>query len=470
MNCLYSKEIIRTEDPPNKKKPVGLIRPVGILVSGTVIAHGISALAMPVISRLYSPADFSVLAVFSGILSVISVAACLRFDIAVTIPDNDTDAVNMLALALNSAVIVSVLLCIPSLLMAEKVSLLLNQPNLQPYLWLLPLGVLLAATYSAFQNWFVRQKQFRLIATSRVGQSFGAVSTQIALSFAFAAPLGLLVGYILNSGAACLVLGWNLFKAKDKLWKAISMHQMRAMAETYYRFPKYSTFEALGNSAAIQVPIVMIAAVSVGPEAGYLTMAMYVLQAPVALIGTAIAQVYLSRAPEENRAGQLGRFTADIFGKLLKTGTGPLLFAAIISPVTFPILLGEEWRRAGHLVVWMTPWFVMQFIAYPISMALHVSAKQRTALILQIFALITRVGVVWVFGSVAANWVSEAYAISGFAIYSVYAAVVLHAVSIKKRDLTRCFLESLPYLFAWVVFGYITTLGIDTIIRFFKHG
>jgi O-antigen/teichoic acid export membrane protein len=201
--------------------------------------------------------------------------------------------------------------------------------------------------------------------------------------------------------------------------------------------------------------------VAVGPEAGYLMMAMYVLQAPVALIGTAIAQVYLSRAPDEHRAGQLGKFTAEIFGKLLKAGVGPLLFAGIVSPVAFPIVLGEEWRRAGELVVWMTPWFVMQFIAYPISMALHVTGKQRTALTLQVFALLARVGVVWVFGSVAANKVAEAYAISGFVIYSVYVALVLHAATIRKTELTKYSWESLPHMVSWVLLGFGMKIGIN---------
>ena len=61
------------------------IRAVAVLVGGSAIAHGITAVALPVLTRLYTPADFSVLAVFSGILSVVSVAACLRFDIAVSI-------------------------------------------------------------------------------------------------------------------------------------------------------------------------------------------------------------------------------------------------------------------------------------------------------------------------------------------------------------------------------------------------
>jgi O-antigen/teichoic acid export membrane protein len=452
---------------PNKKKPIGLIRSVGILVTGTVIAHSITALVTPVLSRLYSPADFSLLAVFSGVLSIISVAACLRFDIAIPLPDKDADATNILALALSSAVGVSIMIGIPCLLMPEQISRLLNQMSIQSYLWLLPPGVLLAAIYSLLQNWFVRKKRFGLISTSRIGQSVGAAGTQVGLGFAGAAPLGLIVGHIMNSGAACLVLGCKLARSEGRLWKTISVPRMRAMASSHHRFPKYSTFEALSNSAAIHVPIIIIAAVAAGPDAGHIMMGMYVLQAPVALIGTAIAQVYLSHAPAEHRAGKLDKFTAEILGKLLKVGAGPLFFAAIISPVAFPIVFGEEWRRAGHLVSWMAPWFLMQFIVYPISMALHVTNRQRTAFMLQAFSFFFRISTVSAFGYIAPSIIAEAYAISGFVIYSIYAGIILEAVSIGRTEIIISLREALPFMVAWIVLGSATRIGIHIALGMF---
>lgn len=47
------------------------IRSVGVLVGGTALAHGITALALPELSRLYSPADFSALFVFTSLLFII---------------------------------------------------------------------------------------------------------------------------------------------------------------------------------------------------------------------------------------------------------------------------------------------------------------------------------------------------------------------------------------------------------------
>ena len=459
---MTTKEILATS-----KQRSNFIRSVGLLVSGNALAHAFTAVATPFLSRLYSPGDFSALAVFSGLMSLFSAAACLRFDLAVTIPDNDTDAMNILTLALSSAGAVSVLIAIPSLLMPDKIARKLNQPILQSYLWLLPPGILLAASYSALQSWFLRKKQFGLIAGSRVSQSVGGASAQVGFGLAHAAPFGLLIGYIINSGAACVVLGCNLLIEQKQVLQTISLARIRAMATAHYRFPKYSTLEALSNTAAIQLPIIMIAAVAAGPEAGYLTMAMYVMQAPVALVGTAIGQVYLSRAPDEHRIGRLGQFTAEIFGGLLKVGVGPLLFVGIVSPVLFPVVFGKPWARAGQLVSWMTPWFVMQFIAYPISMALHVTGNQRTALLLQISGLVIRVGTVWFVGVVAANWIAEAYALSGFLIYLLYVALVLRAVSYRTMELTRHLTQSLPHIVAWTLIALGITMGSEAILKAF---
>lgn len=425
------------------------IRSVGVLVGGTALAHGITALALPVLSRLYSPADFSALAVFTSLLSIISVAACLRFDVAVTIPHRDTDAANLLALALGCALVVSLLVAVPVLLFPERIAEWLNQATLRSYLWLLPVGVLLAASYSALQGWLVRKKEFGQIARSRVAQSAAAAGTQVSMGMAGVGTFGLLLGYVMNTGAACIMLGYRVIRFERESLRAITWSGMRAMAAEHHRFPKYSTWEALSNSAAIQVPIIMIAAMAVGPEAGYLSMAMYVMQAPMALFGTAIGQVYLSRAPEEHRAGRLGEFTAEVFGGLLKTGVGPLLFVGIVSPVVFPFVFGAEWRRAGHLVAWMTPWFIMQFLASPISMAIHVTGYQRAALQLQVFGLVIRVLAVWGASLWFEQRIAESYALSGFVSYFIYLIVIIKIVRASYSELKHQLFRAIFPLILW---------------------
>lgn len=433
------------------------LRAVIVLVSGSAIAHGLSALALPVLSRLYSPADFGLLAVFSSCLAIIASAACLRYDIAIPLPERDDDALNLLAIALACTAGVATTVGLATTFTADWIARTLGQPSLADYLWLLPAGVLLAGTYSALQYWFVRQKQFHHLAKTRIAQSAFSVGMQIGMGAIGIKPLGLLVGYVMNAGIACVGLTHKLLGQPIQL----SWLRMRQLAAEYRRFPKYSTFEALANTAAIQVPIVMIAAIASPAEAGFLMLAMYVMQSPTALIGTAISQAYLSRAATEFRKQNLGTFTAQILGGLLRAGLGPFVAIGILSPMLFTLILGADWHRSGVLVSWMTPWFLMQFLASPISMALHVTGRQRQAFVLQVASLVVRILMVAVAGDIATSMLGEWYAVSGFVVYLSYLVVVLRAVGSTGTELRAAALGSLRTTAAWVAVAMVLAFALD---------
>ena len=436
------------------------IRAVVVLIGGSAIAHGITAVALPVLTRLYTPADFSVLAVFSGILSVVSVAACLRFDIAVSIPEHDVDAVNLLALAVLCAGLFAAVALLIVILAPAWVTGILKQPRIEPYLVMLPVGIFLAGAYSALQMWFVRNRQFALIARSRVAQSAASAGTQVGLGALAITPVGLLVGFVMNTGVACIGLGYRFLRDKRSRGAqvAASWTGMTAMAKAYQRYPKFSTFEALFNSAAIQVPIIIIAALASGPEAGYLALAMAVMQAPMALFGTAIAQVFVSKAPAEFRAGRLGSFTAEVFGGLLKAGAGPIIAAGILAPVAFPLIFGATWERAGWLVAWMTPWFVLQLLSSPLSMVLHVVGRQRAALALQLCALVLRVSTVLLASTWWPEMLPEAYALSGFVFYACYLGCVLALAKVGWARVLLEFRRALSLGALWVAVATLFAL------------
>lgn len=411
------------------------IRSIGVLVGGTSVAHAITALVMPISTRLYTPHDFTVAAAFTSLLAMISVVACLRFDIAIPLPERDLEAVNLLSLSAISAIAVALLTALALAALPSTAFVALAEPQLLPLLWLLPIAVLIAGLYLALQMWYVRTQAFGVVARSRIAQSTLAAGGQISLGVLGHAPLGLIVGQMMNYGAASLTLGGRFLIRERALWRQVSLPGMAAAFRSNVRFPRYSVWEALANAASIHLPILIIVALAAGPEAGYLTLAMFLLQAPMAVIGNAAAQVYLSGAPEAYRGGSLADYTQTHLGGLLRVATPPLLFLALVSPSAFGLIFGEAWVRAGVLVTWMVPWFLMQFATSPISTALHVVGHQRSAMILQMTGLAVRVGVVVIVGFTAKSWISESYALSSFIFYGMYMAVVVRAVGLTLHDI-----------------------------------
>ena len=448
--CLIAraKEGIRKLLPKNK-----FARSVSVLVGGTAGSQAIMVLVLPILTRLYTPDDFAVLAIYTAIFGILVSVACLRLEIAIPLPKSDTVAINVFALALFFPLVMACFVGFLLIIAGNEIAGLLGQEKVGEYFWLIPLGIWLSGSYGALQYWATRNKNFTLVAKTRLTQALGGAGTMLIFGVAGIAPLGLLLGKVISIGAGIFGLGRNVLTKHLEAAKTISLKGMRSAFGEYQRFPKYSTFEAFANNGGVQLPVLLIASVVAGPEVGFLMLATRVMAAPMGLIGKAVSQVYLATAADKYRDGQLGAHTVHVIGGLCKTGVGPLIFAGITAPVLFPVIFGTEWVRAGELVAWMTPWFVMQFLVSPISMTLHVTGQQATALMLQVAGLVLRTGGVIGAALFLKAYVVEVYAVSGFMFYGLYLFVVARIAKIKLSALR----EALPLkmLFGWVSLAFV---------------
>jgi len=411
------------------------LRDVLKLALGTVLGRALSLAALPLVTRLYAPEDFAILAVYLSLVSLVSVMACFRLEVAIPLADDETDAANLLALALTALFVVSGIALLLTLTMPSPLAQLFGKPEIAPHLWLVPLGVALAGSYAAFQFWATRARRFGAIARTRVGQAVTGVTTILTLGWAGMAPLGLLLGNALNTGAGGVTLAFQAVRSDRRTLRSICPNRMRAALRKYYRYPLYSTPEALFNIAGIQVPVLLIAAYG-GSEAGFLLLAMQIMTAPMTLLGASISQVYMSRAPEEFRQGRLAYFTFSIMRRLVIIGTGPLVAAALLSPILFPWIFGVEWARSGEIVAWLAPWMAFQFIASPVSMVMFVVGRQRGMLILTFSGAVVRIGAVILSMTLGIS-VVEMFAVSSAVFYALCCAVFVHASQAEslKREL-----------------------------------
>ena len=187
-------------------------RNVFTLTSGTAIAQAIPVVLSPVLSRLYSPEDFGILALFMSVAAVLSVIATGRYELAIMIPENKKDAYNVLAISLLISFVTGILSLILVLLLRKSAVVFFDEPNIGPWFFLIPVVVLFAGIYQSFNYWSTRQKTFKLNAVSRVSQSTTNVITSLGLGIAKAGPAGLIAGYIIGQVFAGLILVVNFFK------------------------------------------------------------------------------------------------------------------------------------------------------------------------------------------------------------------------------------------------------------------
>jgi len=374
-------------------KPGNFIVSVAALTGGAVFGRLISVLSLPLLTRLYSPVDFSELSVYLALINTLSVAMCLRLEFALTLPEDDCDAINLLALALLVSNL-SVMLIVAVVTFApEFLFFLLGSFKFSGNLWLLPFGLWMSATYAIFQYWATRKRRFKAIASTRVFQSLMGASTTLLLGWASIAPLGLMLGSAFGTGLGFFGLGADALRKDRSLLRSVNFNAMMSVLRRYQRFPKYSTFEALANSAGSQLPIVVIAATAASPEAGFLLLAIQIMLAPVNLVGAAVSQVFLSRAPQAHRDGVLPEATFEVLRNFVRYAIIPLVVLVLLAPTLVPYLFGARWERAGVVMIWMLPWVVMSFLSTPISVVMYVKERQVSALVVMLIGLVFRLGV-----------------------------------------------------------------------------
>lgn len=412
-----------------RRFPAGsFARNVGVLTGGTVFAQGLSVLALPLLTRLYSPDDFSLLAVYSAVIGIVTVVSCLRYNIAIPLPEDDADAMALLVVSLAAGAAISLLLALPVLLAPEATANLLGQPELTPYLWLIPLGVLFASTYNALQYWATRKKRFALVTKTRMTRSVGGIGAQLGIGWVHATPFGLLFGYMLYSGLGFFGLFRDLVRRDKTSFQDLSSDRVFDQFKRYSRFPIWSVPEALLNAIGSQVPLILIAAWAAGPEAGYLMLAMRVMGLPMGLVGSSVAQVFAAETSEHLRKGTLGAFTRRTMRTLLIQGGPPLLAIGVLAPLLFPWIFGSEWARAGWLVAWLTPGFILQFVASPVSIALHAIGKVQIAMFLQLFGALLRTLPLIFIGTSNAPILPEVFSLTTVIFYSAFLVAILGAL------------------------------------------
>ena len=83
----------------NKFKSESAVKSVFLLAGGTAIGQAIYVFVTPILSRLYSPSDFGVLAIYAALLSILGTFTSLSYHLAIPLPEEDASAINLLVLS-----------------------------------------------------------------------------------------------------------------------------------------------------------------------------------------------------------------------------------------------------------------------------------------------------------------------------------------------------------------------------------
>lgn len=362
-----------------------------MLASGTVIAQAIAVGASPLLSRLYTPDAFGAFGVFVAIVSLGAVAVGLRYDAAIPLADRDDEAWAVVALTLVLVVLVSLVVGLLTWLFVGTGVIDPLPGALRETLILIPMALFLTGVHQTLTFWATRTEAFAATARAGVAQSMTQTAGQIAFGVMGGAALGLGAGFLIGRAAGVGLLRAALGPRVQARLRGLSARDLRAAASKYRRFPIIALWSSLLNSAGFQVPILVLAVLFHSTVVGWFLLTVRVLQLPLAVIGSAVGQVYYARASKSS-VDELGSTTRSVFQALAVLGTGPLVLLVVGGDEGFALVFGEAWRQAGDYARWLAPWLLLVFVASPLSTMVYVLSRQRGEFLFQLALVGVRVG------------------------------------------------------------------------------
>lgn len=355
------------------------LRSVGVIAGGTAAGQAILLAASPILSRLYVPEDFGLVAVYLSLSTILGSVAAGRYELAIPLPREHREATNLAALALLSALIFSFLVAVALLCINEVPAMRQVFPEVPTIFWLVPFGVLFQSAFQTLTYLSLRNKRFARISSSRAGKSGVMASVQLA-----GFPLGsvnLVFGALAGQVFGTLALATSSFRQSEI--KSVSWPRIKLAADTYRKFPLFTSWAGLLNTMGTQFPPLFLAALFSPASAGYYLLANRVIGMPVSLISGAVGNIYLSHGAALADGGQLGDLTQKIICGLVRISLLPAVFLCLFGPWIFVFVFGSEWHNSGLIVQWLILMVFFQFIFSPLSTIFGILEKNHVGLALQ---------------------------------------------------------------------------------------
>ncbi len=360
------------------------------LVTGTAMAQAIPLALSPILTRLYTPDDFGILATYMSLAAVVTVIVSLKYDIAIIIPEKDEDSANITVLSILIAFIISTLIFLVVFFFNLELSSFLTDNKedartLSNWLYFIPASVLFMGVFNAMSFWFNRKTLYKRMAASKVINTTGMTGVQIGSGALGFTPIGLLLGFISGRIFSVLYLIYKFKRDKDSVFSKITKSGMLALMKRYKRFPYFTLPAEFINVVSNQLPIFVIGKYFGGGILGNYSLMERVLNAPISLLGRSVLDVFKQRASEDYaRDGNCKDIFVKTFKTLVLLSIIPTILLFFISPFIFGIIFGKEWIMAGEFAQIFSILFFFKFTASPLSYMFNIAEKQHYDMFWQI--------------------------------------------------------------------------------------
>lgn len=413
---------------------VGLVRGqffrnVAMVLSGAALAQLITVLFSPVISRLFTPADFGVLGSFMALVAFAGPIATMSFSSAIVLPRQEEDATALawLCLLISAGTSILSLVAIALFRLTEGRYFAGMLDNL---LFLLPLAIFFEGLFQVAQQWMLREKLYRLSAQINVAQAAISTGIKVAAGIFFPTGSSLVLTSLLATpiNAVSLAFSLNYLSAPVRWPKRIRSSSIQAAARKFADFPLYRMPQSLFNVSAQGIPLLVVVSYYGVTIAGFFTLTNTVLNAPTWLLSKTVSDVFFPRLVDAtHRREPITPLIIKATGALAAVSSVPLGTLMFAGPQIFALFFGLKWFEAGQYAQWLSLLTLITLTMRPLLSALPMLKLQGTYLIFEIVSSVIKLLSVWLAAKAAVEPTSAIaiFALTGSIVQLPFCGFVL---------------------------------------------
>jgi len=361
------------------------IKNVLALFTGTVLAQAIPIVISPLLTRIYTPEDFGLLAIYVSLSGLFGIIATGRYELAIVLPKDNKDGLSLFALSIILTFLIAAFTFFLVVVFGSQIASWYKAPKIERWLILIPITVLLTGIYQALNYYATRKKRFGNISVSKVTDSFFNALVKVIMGLKTIGAGGLIVGNIIGQLAGILAL-IKSFWEKGVVRQIIMWRQnISVQAKKYSDFLKINTIHAFSDVLQVTLLIFFMSSFFGSAIVGLYALTLRIIKVPTGFIGGSVSQVFYQKASEKYANGEeIKPMVIKMLGTLALVSAPVFAVIILFGPSLFAFVFGEGWREAGEYAQILSPWIFLSFIISPVSQIPIIVNRQKENLLISL--------------------------------------------------------------------------------------
>lgn len=372
-------------------------RNVLTLMTGTTIAQAIPIAISPILTRIYTPEDFGIFALYISISGILASFSTGRYEMAMMLPKKESEAYNLVMLSLLISVVISLICLIIVVVFNSEITNLLQNDKISTWLYFIPLTIILTGAYQSLYYWNNRFKHYKRLSNGKIIQSSSMTLTNLSLGYLIIGPIGLVLGNIFGQLVSVFYFVKNFLTSISSY--EFDFSKIKKTAIRYKKFPKFDALAVVLNMSAHHSIHIFFNMFFGAISSGYYYLVQKIFGVPLLLIASSVQDVFKERITSiYNKGGNTREFFMKTFWKLTLLSILPTILIYLFAIDFFVFFFGDQWEPAGLYVQILTPVFFFRFISFPLSFMFYVTENMHIDVIGQ-FVLLVLVVITMIIGS-----------------------------------------------------------------------